>query len=96
MLQNPSCGRPICDHNGNIHKVIDASDGSVVANYEYSPFGVLIGEWGPKKDVCPFRFQTKHYDHETEFYYFGWPVTKARPVKASRGSRRPLAGSCAR
>jgi len=63
---------PICDHNGNIHKVIDASDGSVVANYEYSPFGVLIGEWGPKKDVCPFRFQTKYYDHETQLYYYGY------------------------
>ena len=36
-----------------------------------SPFGVLIAEWGPAKDVCPFRFMTKYYDREIEAYNFG-------------------------
>ena len=37
-----------------------------------SPFGVLIAEYGPAKDVCPFRFSTKYYDPETELYYYGY------------------------
>jgi RHS repeat-associated protein len=62
---------PISDHNGNIHHVIDSS-GTIVANYEYSSFGVLIGKWGEKADLCPFRFQSKYYDEQTELYYFGY------------------------
>ena len=62
---------PISDHNGNIHKLLDARTQEVVANYEYSPFGVLIAEYGPAKDACPFRFMTKYYDAEIEGYNFG-------------------------
>ncbi|MDD4869426.1 MAG: hypothetical protein PHR77_02605 [Kiritimatiellae bacterium] len=68
---------PISDHNGNISHIVD-STGTVVARYEYSPFGVLIGECYS----CPlvrqnlgdggFRFQSKYYDKETELYYFGY------------------------
>ena len=63
---------PICDHNGNIQHLLDASSKQIVATYEYSPFGVLIGESGVAKNVCPFRFQSKYYDKETELYYFGY------------------------
>ncbi len=69
---NPTIYLPICDHNGNIHAIFDPVEEREVANYEYSPFGVLIGEWGAEKDVCPFRFQSKYYDQETELYYFGY------------------------
>ena len=67
----PSTYFPVSDHNGNIHKLVDES-GDVVANYVYSPFGVLIGEYGDKADVCNFRFSSKYYDSETELYYYGY------------------------
>ena len=51
LSPQPSTYFPIADHNGNIHKLIDES-GDVVANYVYSPFGQLIGEYGDKADVC--------------------------------------------
>lgn len=62
---------PVSDHNGNITALLDAESGLVVAQYWYSPFGVLIGELGSAKDICPFRFQSKYYDEETGLYYFG-------------------------
>ncbi|MDD4869428.1 MAG: RHS repeat-associated core domain-containing protein [Kiritimatiellae bacterium] len=60
------------DHNGNIQHLLDASTKQIVASYEYSPFGVLIGVSGVAKNVCPLRFQSKYYDKETELYYFGY------------------------
>lgn len=62
---------PISDHNGNITALLDADSGDTVAQYWYSPFGVLIGKTGDAADKCPFRFQSKYYDSETELYYFG-------------------------
>ena len=63
---------PICDHNGNIRSLLDSSTRQLVAAYEYSPYGQLVGESGPAKDVCPFRFSSKYYDRETELYYYGY------------------------
>jgi len=72
---------PISDHNGNIQHLLQISGSSpqpsVVASYEYSPFGALVGfrsqvpGFSPT-DICPFLFQTKYYDAETELYYFGY------------------------
>jgi RHS repeat-associated protein len=63
---------PVFDHNGNIHKLVDADSNTVVAEYQYSPFGILIDKWGPAADECPFLFQTKYYDSEVELYYYGY------------------------
>jgi RHS repeat-associated protein len=79
---------PIADHNGNIHRVLDATTKAVVADYAYSPFGALIGEWGTATDVCPFRFQSKYYDRETELLYFGLRYFHAASAKWI--SRDPL------
>jgi RHS repeat-associated protein len=72
---------PICDHSGNILHVVDAATYEIVASYLYAPFGKLIGVWGAKSDVCPFRFQSKYYDAETELYYFGYRYYNPASVK---------------
>ncbi len=62
---------PVQDGLGNVTAVIDALTGSTVARYDYGPFGEPLGVTGDA-DACPFRFQTKWYDKETEHYYFGY------------------------
>lgn len=62
---------PIQDGLGNVTAVIDQSTGATVARYDYGPFGEPLGETG-EADACPFRFQTKWYDAESEHYYFGY------------------------
>ena len=79
---------PISDHNGNIRHVVDASTKEIIANYEYSPFGVLIGQWGPDLDICPFKFQSKYYDPEVELYYYGYRYYN--PASTKWLSRDPL------
>jgi len=63
---------PVADHNGNIHSLIDATSGVTVANYEYDPYGVLVGETGDRPDRCSLRFQSKYFDRETGLYYYGY------------------------
>ncbi len=61
---------PFADHNGNIRGLVDET-GAVVARYDYSPYGEV--EWsGPAREECPFLFQSKYYDAETELYYYGY------------------------
>jgi RHS repeat-associated protein len=63
----------IYDSNGNVGQLVDADSGSIVAQYEYNPFGILLNSYGAmKKDVNPFRFSTKYYDMETGLYYYGY------------------------
>ncbi|MEI6528082.1 MAG: RHS repeat-associated core domain-containing protein [bacterium] len=80
---------PLADHNGNIVHVVDAATKKIVANYLYAPFGKLVGSWGSRCDVCPFRFQSKYYDSETELYYFGYRFFN--PSIAKWITRDPLA-----
>ncbi len=67
---------------------MDADTKTIVANYIYSPFGVLVGKWGDAADECPFRFQSKYYDEETELYYFGYRYYD--PASTKWLSRDPL------
>ena len=80
---------PVTDHNGNIRHLVDAATREIVATYEYSPFGVLIGESGDKTDVCHFRFMTKYYDPEIELYYYGHRYYD--PASTKWLSRDPIA-----
>ena len=57
---------------GNICQYIDASDGSVAAEREYSPFGQTVALTGDKKDEFSFWFSTKYEDAETGLYYYGY------------------------
>ena len=52
------------DGNGNVVQLIDES-GTLVAEYEYSPFGERIKATGNMADENPFRFSSRYYDQET-------------------------------
>lgn len=62
---------PVQDGLGNITAVLDQATGQTVARYDFGPFGEPLGESG-EVDACPFRFQTKWYDAESQHYYFGY------------------------
>jgi len=67
--QNPYY--PSYDANGNISEYVDDTD-SVVAHYEYSPFGKLTSSSGSKAGDFRHRFSTKYLDDETNLYYYGY------------------------
>jgi len=62
---------PSYDHNGNITAYSDAS-GSVVAEFEYDPFGLLLRETGENAQDVMHRFSTKYLDEESGYYYYGF------------------------
>ena len=63
---------PAYDGNHNIVAYVRASDGVIVAEYKYSPFGVVIRATGPMAREFNFLFSTKYYDWETKRYYYGY------------------------
>ena len=60
------------DGNGNVAALVNAADGTTLANYEYGPFGEVIRASGPMAKVNPFRFSTKYCDDETDLVYYGY------------------------
>ena len=60
------------DANGNVGQLLDSSDGSVVAAYEYEPFGGLTSSMGSYAEINPFRFSSKYADGVTGLYYYGY------------------------
>jgi RHS repeat-associated protein len=48
------------------------SDGTVVAHYEYDPFGNTTLVDGNMSAVFPFRYSTKYTDPESGFPYYGY------------------------
>src|SRR5262249_38057876 len=66
----PKSYRPMYDGNGNVTGLIDLSDNSVAATYEYDPFGNLLNSSGPAADINPFRFSTKYWDGEINKYRY--------------------------
>nr|MDU9044388.1 RHS repeat-associated core domain-containing protein [Candidatus Electrothrix aestuarii] len=60
------------DANGNVGQLIDTADGSVVAAYEYAPFGGLTSAMGTYATTSPFRFSSKYADDVTGLYYYGY------------------------
>ncbi len=60
------------DHSGNVRSLVESSDQSVAAAYDYSPFGKLVTVNGTEfAKQNPFRFSTMYYDSEVELYYGG-------------------------
>jgi RHS repeat-associated protein len=55
---------PCFDGNGNVMGLVNSADGTVVAEYEYSPVGVTLKASGPLAKANPFRFSTKPTDDE--------------------------------
>ena len=58
------------DGNGNVVNLVDASDGSIAATYEYDPFGTLIRSTGTIASDNPVRWSTKHTDDETDLVMY--------------------------
>ena len=59
------------DGNGNVGQMISATNGAIMAHYEYDAFGKSIAMLGPDADTNPFRFSTKYYDDAPGLYYYG-------------------------
>ena len=59
------------DGNGNLTALIDSSDGSIQAQYEYDPFGNILRMTGDYAEQNPFRFSTKYQD-ESGWVYYGY------------------------
>jgi RHS repeat-associated protein len=76
------------DANGNVGQLVDSTDGSVAAAYEYAPFGGLISAMGTYSGVNPFRFSTKYADDVTGLYYYGYRYYS--PVLGRWLSRDPI------
>jgi RHS repeat-associated protein len=62
----------VSDANGNVTTLVEASDGKKTAEYEYSPFGIVLKQTGPQANTNPFRFSTKYHDNETGLVYYGY------------------------
>lgn len=60
------------DGNGNVAQLIDNSDGSIDAHYEYDPYAREILSSGAAAADNPYRFSTKYQDSEYDLYYFGY------------------------
>jgi len=62
------------DANGNVTQMIDSSDSSTAAHYEYDPYGNLLTTPTGAGASNVFRFSTKYSDREvgTELYYYGY------------------------
>jgi RHS repeat-associated protein len=62
---------PVYDGNGNVMGYMRASDGVMVAQYEYGPFGELLRATGPLAQTFHHLFSTKYFDWETGLSYYG-------------------------
>jgi RHS repeat-associated protein len=71
------------DANGNVSQLV-SSDGSLLAHYEYDPFGkTIVSDGVPRQSANsatagllaqtnPFRFSTKHWNDATGLGYWGY------------------------
>jgi RHS repeat-associated protein len=71
-LPNAGTYFPAYDGNGNVMTLVNATSGTIAAQYEYGPFGEVIRATGPMAFVNPFRFSTKYQDDETAMLYCGY------------------------
>jgi RHS repeat-associated protein len=60
------------DANGNVGQVVDASDHTITAHYEYDPYGAALAVSGELAEENPYRFSTKYLDEEVGLYYYGY------------------------
>jgi RHS repeat-associated protein len=60
------------DGNGDVASLVNAADGTALANYIYGPFGEVIRATGPMAKLNPFRFSTKYDDDESDLLYYGY------------------------
>ena len=77
LLETSYCGAATTncfmayDGNDNVAALVNPADGTILANYEYGPFGEVIRSTGPMAKANPFRFSTKYQDDESDLVYYG-------------------------
>ncbi len=76
------------DANKNVSDLTDAN-GTVVAHYEYSPFGVPTLATGTYAATNPFRFSSEYHDSETNLVYYNYRYYS--PTLGRWLSRDPIA-----
>ena len=59
------------DANGNVGQLV-ATNGDLLAHYEYDPFGNTVVATGVDATDNPFRFSTKWFDNDTGLGYWGY------------------------
>jgi RHS repeat-associated protein len=60
------------DGNGNVTALVDGSNGTVTAEYEYGAFGEPVRMTGTQAAANPIRFSSKFTDNETDLVYYGY------------------------
>jgi RHS repeat-associated protein len=60
------------DGNGNVAGLVNSTNASVSARYEYGPFGEAIRATGPMAANNPIRFSSKYTDQESGLLYYGY------------------------
>jgi RHS repeat-associated protein len=78
---------PTYDGNGNVSEYLD-NIGTIVAHYEYDPFGRVIVESGDQFADFAHRFSTKPQDLTTGLLYYGYRWYD--PVTGRWSSRDPI------
>ena len=53
---------------GDVMRIVNAS-GTVMASYDYDPYGKVLSATGTLADLNPLRYRGYVYDQETGFYY---------------------------
>ena len=71
VVKDSATYHPAWDANGNVCDY-SSSDGTIVAHYEYSPFGETVIQSGSMADAFAFRFSTKYWENEAKLYYYGY------------------------
>lgn len=59
------------DAQGNIVAMVN-TNGSLVAHYEYDPFGNVLVKSGPLADANRYRFSSKEWNDTAGLYYYGF------------------------
>jgi RHS repeat-associated protein len=59
------------DGNGNVSAMVDASNNTASAQFEYGPFGESIGVFGSIAAQAHLRFSSKYSDGEPGWSYYG-------------------------
>ncbi len=68
MKYNGTAYYYITNLQGDVMRIVDAS-GTVMASYDYDPYGKVISATGTLAGVNPLRYRGYVYDQETGFYY---------------------------
>ncbi len=66
------------DGNGNVAGLVNAADGSVSANYDYSPFGERLRATGAMASENVYCFSTKRHDSATDWVHYEYRIYRPR------------------